>query len=293
MIGYSALGHVATTRGEMDAAVEAWERAATHGQHAQVPYQGLVAACGASRFYGTTPLSELLAWQDRQEAAVRTHPRFRSQRAMCLAMLGRVGQARSVLAELRAELAERGRRSMHATVDVESGIAVELLAGSPDAAVAAGSAGCRVLEDRGEESVLSTASGELSEACFALGRIEEAEAWAKRAAELGTADDVATLMPWRRVMAKVLARRGEHVEAERLAREAVEISEKTDLLNDQAWAYADLADVLLLAGQTNDGAEALEEALARYERKENLVMAERVRARVAEVQLSDTALEQA
>jgi hypothetical protein len=91
----------------------------------------------------------------------------------------------------------------------------------------------------------------------------------------------------------VLARRGEHAEAEQLAREAVEISQKTDLLNDQAWAYADLADVLLLASRTNDGAEALQEALVRYERKENLVMAERVRARLAEVAAPDTAAEPA
>ena len=73
----------------------------------------------------------------------------------------------------------------------------------------------------------------------------------------------------------MLARRGEeHAGAERLAREAVEICEKTNLLNDLASVYADLTEVLFV-GRTEGAVEALEQALARYERKENLVMAGR------------------
>ncbi|MGE5435119.1 MAG: hypothetical protein ACM3S3_10085, partial [Candidatus Doudnabacteria bacterium] len=53
-----------------------------------------------------------------------------------------------------------------------------------------------------------------------------------------------------------------------------------DMLNAQADAYADLAEVLALGGSSEGAAEALEQALARYERKENIVMAERVRARL-------------
>jgi hypothetical protein len=44
--------------------------------------------------------------------------------------------------------------------------------------------------------------------------------------------------------------------------------------------------VLALAGRSEAEAEALEQALARYERKENIVMAERVRARLAELRPS-------
>jgi tetratricopeptide (TPR) repeat protein len=87
-------------------------------------------------------------------------------------------------------------------------------------------------------------------------------------------------MLWRQVRAKVLARRGEHAEAERLAREAVATGDSTEAPNDQADAHADLAEVLSLAGRADEAAEALEQALIRYERKENLVMAGRVRARL-------------
>ena len=89
--------------------------------------------------------------------------------------------------------------------------------------------------------------------------------------------------------AKVAARRGEHAEAERLARQAVAVGEHTDFLDEQARAYGDLAEVLLLAGKPDQAAAALEQALARYERKENVVMAERVRAQLAELRPSETA----
>ena len=88
-------------------------------------------------------------------------------------------------------------------------------------------------------------------------------------------------MLWRQVKAKVLARRGEHAEAERLAREAVAIGDETDMLDAQGDAYADLAEVLLLAGKPDEAAGALEQALERYERKGNLVSAERARTRSA------------
>ena len=75
--------------------------------------------------------------------------------------------------------------------------------------------------------------------------------------------------------AKVLARRGEHAEAERLAREAVAIGDGTDMLNPQGDANADLAEVLLRGGKTHEAAAALTQALDRYERKGNVAMARR------------------
>ena len=81
-------------------------------------------------------------------------------------------------------------------------------------------------------------------------------------------------MLWRQVRAKLLARRGEHAEAERLGREAVAICDDTEMLDQQGDAYADLVEVLQLGGKTDEAAAALEQALDRYERKGNVVMAE-------------------
>jgi tetratricopeptide (TPR) repeat protein len=161
---------------------------------------------------------------------------------------------------------------------------VELLAGDPAAAAEFGAEGCRLLDELGDKTFQSTAAGWLAQALYALDRLEEADASAGRAAELGASDDAATQMLWRQVRAKVLARRGEHAEAERHAREAVALGEQTDLLDLQGDAYADLAEVLSLAGRPKEATEALEQALARYERKGNLVMAQRAQMRLAELQ---------
>jgi tetratricopeptide (TPR) repeat protein len=128
-----------------------------------------------------------------------------------------------------------------------------------------------------------------AQAYYELGRLEDAEAWADRGAKLAGSDDAHVQTIWRQVKAKVLARGGDHAEAERFARRAVELSEQTDMLIDQGRALADLGDVLALAGRTEAAAEAYEQALARCERKEYLVMAERIRARLVELRLSETA----
>jgi class 3 adenylate cyclase len=117
-------------------------------------------------------------------------------------------------------------------------------------------------------------------ALYALDRLDEAYAWTGRAEELGASDDAFTQLVWRQVRAKVLARRGQHAESERLAREAVAIGEGTEFVSGQGDANADLAEVLLLAGRVEEAAEALEVALARYERKGNVVMVERMRDRL-------------
>lgn len=158
------------------------------------------------------------------------------------------------------------------------------MAGDPAAAAEFGAEGCRLFEELGDKGFLSTAAGKLAQALYALDRLEEADAWAGRAAELGASDDAMTQMLWRQVRAKVLARRGVTADAERFAREAVAIGEATDFLSGHGDAYADLAEVLLLAGKADEAAAALEQALERYERKGNLVMAERARARLMELQ---------
>ncbi len=142
----------------------------------------------------------------------------------------------------------------------------------------------RLFGELGEQSFLSTAAGKLAQALYALDRVDEADAWAGRAEEVGASDDAFTQMLWRQVRAKVLARRGEYAEAELLAREAVAIADKTDLLTGQGDANADLAEVLLLTGKPDEAATALGQALERYERKGNRVSTQRVQTRLAELQ---------
>jgi tetratricopeptide (TPR) repeat protein len=262
--------------------LDAYERAFAHAHQAGLPHQLLGWRAGA-RFFGATPVSELLAWLDEQEERGARNPNLRGYRANALAMLGRFDEARAILAEARAELAERGGGIWLATLMSQSSVVFELLAGDPAAAAELGQEGCRLLDELGERGYLSTSAGNLAQALYALDRLEEADTWTGRAAELGASDDVSTQMLWRQVRAKVLARRGEYAEAERLARDAVAIGEETDMLNAQGDTHADLAEVLLLAGKAGLAVAALEQAIAHYERKGNIVSAQRTRAQLAEV----------
>ena len=56
------------------------------------------------------------------------------------------------------------------------------------------------------------------------------------------------------------------------------------MLDRQGDAYADLAEVLVLAGRADEAVTALEQALERYERKGNIVSTQRARSRLAELQ---------
>jgi tetratricopeptide (TPR) repeat protein len=197
-------------------------------------------------------------------------------------MLGRFDEAREILSRSRAALAERGGGVLLANITAFESVWVELWAGDPAAAAEFGAEGFRLHEELGEQNFLSAAAANLSRAMYALERPDEADAWAARAEEL-SASDVVTQMLWRQIKAKVLARRGEHVEAERLAREAVGMGEVTESLNAQGDANADLAEVLLPAGKRYEAVTALETAVERYERKGNLVSAKRARTRLAEL----------
>ena len=267
-------------RARMDELLDATEKGFEHARRAGL--DNVVPRRAAARFFGTTPVTELLAWLGEHEAREFENEAFRRSRAGALAMLGRADEARVILTQLRADLADRGAGVVLGTMMGQDWAVVELVAGDPEAAVDVGMEGCRLLDELGEKGFLSTAAGNLGQAWYALDRLDEADTWSRRAEELGASEDVLTQMLWRQVHGKVLARRGDREEAERLARDAVELGGRTDMLNQQGETYADLGEVLLLVGKPAEAADAFEQALERFERKGNLVSAERMRSRLAD-----------
>jgi tetratricopeptide (TPR) repeat protein len=126
-----------------------------------------------------------------------------------------------------------------------------------------------ILAGLGVTTSTSTLLGGLADAVCAQGRYDEALELARKAERLASSDDVITQMEWRMPCARALAHRGTADEAERLAREAVEVGETTDFLNVHADALLTLAEVLTVVGR--DGAEsARAQALELYERKGNV-----------------------
>jgi tetratricopeptide (TPR) repeat protein len=158
---------------------------------------------------------------------------------------------------------------------------LELRAGSLDAAEAAARQGIDALEQLGGTGFLSTTVGMLAETLYRQGRYDEAETLAGRTAELAMADDFDPVFRWRAVLARVLAQRGEFVEAEKLAREGVDIVERTDWHLHRGEAFAALGEVLELAGRRDEARGVYEQAVEAFELKGSLPDIEGTRQRIA------------
>jgi len=266
---------------QYDKQLEAAEQAALHARRSGLPHLQAESFrwLTAPRFYGSTPIPELLRWLDEQEAVLPAAIQ-KAYRAAALTLVGRFDEARALLADLRHEYAERRALARLGALISQQAVTLELLAGDPAKAAQLGEEGCAILEEAGEPGLLSPSAGFVGQAFYALDHLNEAETWANRAVELGTDDDTATQMLWRQVKAKVLARRGERAVAAQLAREAAAIADGTDKLDWRATAHADLAEVLELTGEHGQATVELERALLLYEQKGNLVLAERTRTRL-------------
>ena len=285
-VAHYGRGSAAHMAGRMDDGREAMDQAAALAQrlgrpHLQAWVQPYLVA---TRFHGSTPLAEVLAWSDEQVAAGLSTPILQIDRTLGLAMLGRFDEARSRSRELQAELEERGASVSLALMLSMLAPETERLAGDPAAAVELGKRGCEMLEQAGERSWLSSALGFQGQAYYELGDLDAAFEAAARGLELGASDDAFTQIIVRGVQAKVLARRGNLDDAERLAREACEIADTVDMAVSRGEAYEDLGHVLYLAGKTAEAEQAVEQAIEIYDAKGAVGLSDRARRIAAELQ---------
>jgi class 3 adenylate cyclase/tetratricopeptide (TPR) repeat protein len=284
-----ARAQVAHGFSRFDEEVAELDRAMHHAQLtglAHIVVSGMPGGSGA-RLFGATPLSDVLGWLDEREAQFGPDWRHAGTRAAVFALIGRFEEARLLQSEFLQAHEERGDLLNLGAHLSQNAVALELLAGDPTAAASAAERGCRILEEAGERSWLSTGACWYAEALYELGRLDESEEWARKGLELADSDDMATQVLARQALAKVLARSGRRSEAETLAREAVALVDATDALATQGDARACLAEVLEHAGRCEEATAALHEALERYERKGALVPADRVRERLAVLEPSE------
>jgi class 3 adenylate cyclase/tetratricopeptide (TPR) repeat protein len=199
-------------------------------------------------------------------------------RAHLLAMLGRFDEAWPSAFEASARLRELTGGADGADYTLAD---IATLAGDHEKAARYLRAWCDFLEERRQPALLSTYAAMLGRSLCALGLFEEAEQQARLSRDVGEEHDIATQAHWRQVQALVDSQRGRHVEAEALAREAVDLIDRTDALNFQAAVLCDLAEVLRNAGRADEAAAAFEDALERYDRKRNRTASDQVRDRLA------------
>ena len=122
---------------------------------------------------------------------------------------------------------------------------------------------------------LPIASAFLAQSLYALERFDEAEDRARVAVD--AVDDDWARFTGMGVLARVLAQRGRLEEAERMAREAVTHFEGTELSIERTTVLMDLAEVLRLAGRTDEVVLTLRTALELFEQKGDVVSAARAR----------------
>ena len=158
---------------------------------------------------------------------------------------------------------------------------IDLLAGDPRAAEEHLRWGYERLEATGERASRWTHATMLGEALLAQHRDTEAEHYCRLTMTNAGPDDLLCQIDWRLLEARLLLRRDEVAAAERLAREAVAIAAPAESPRARGDAQRALAEVLAAAGRPLEAARAFEEALARYEAKGILPLADAVRRELA------------
>jgi class 3 adenylate cyclase/tetratricopeptide (TPR) repeat protein len=298
MKAWRLLGALEANRGNIAAAEQPLERALAYARRSRderaerqiLGTLGQMAVVGPTRVHDAIPIVE----GHLEIARARDHAHWEANcydnLAMLRAMRGQFAEARGLVASARALREKLGLPVAGGAWDSAT---VEMLAGDWAAAEREYRAAYRLYEESGNMGMAAPVAALCAHALLAQGRDEEAFPFTELSEKNVASDDVDTQALSRRALAKLLAHRGDLAEAERLATEALELAGTTDDLNSHGDALCDLAEILVASGRTDEAVAMVEQALARYERKQNIVMAERARARLADLKPSDTAAERA
>ena len=234
----------------------------------------------ASGVFGPMPVGQALSTSQQRFRALAQGPveeaAVEHLEGLLRAMGGELQEGRRIIRKARATFAEFGL-TMLAVGTARDEALVERYAGDAAAVERVLRPACDELRRAGDISSLSIGIGELAEALYELERYDEAEE-ANGESERMTPDaDVASQVVWRRVRAKLLARRGEGDQARRLIYEAIELAQTSGDLEPLGDTYRDLAVVERLGGSADGAARALAQALAAYEQKGLVPMVDRTR----------------
>jgi predicted ATPase/class 3 adenylate cyclase len=263
-------------------------------EHAQLAGDSRQEAKSASTYtiaalHGPTPVPEAIERCERLLAQGLANRRAEGLVLCVLAHLraqqGDFETARELYTRARAILNELGVGVLAAWTSLESS-AVEMLAGDAARAEEALRQDYELLTGLGEKFFLPPLTALLARSVLAQGRYVEAAEMAGIASEIAAEDDIEAQALWRGVRARILAAEGDLDEAERLAREAVELMRRTDAPVKQGDALMDLAEVLLKGGQIRAAQAIVEESKRLYERKQSTVPHARANAFLAELEPS-------
>ena len=277
-----------TVMGSLATAEDAWRQALSFARRGnyRAELAESISWLMVSAVFGPLPVEEGIARCREFLARDGDDPTIRAtcsvERAVLEAMRGDIELARELLADGRRTIEESGL-TLWAALNAQETYLVELLAGTPGAAAETLRESYATLDGGGERAYLSTIAGFLAHALYAQGKDDEAEHFSRESEQAAAPDDVLSQVLWRTAPGEDPGQAGELEPAEALAREAVTFGEPTDLLGTRADALSDLAEVLALAGRSDESLAALGQASELYERKGNVTALARARARAEEL----------
>jgi tetratricopeptide (TPR) repeat protein len=236
----------------------------------------------ATKRYGPTPAADVIAAADAliEESRASGAPFATAQCyiAVMHAMSGEIAAARELLATARPRAERHGLRGL-LILAMEEAVVLGL-AGDHEAAIRSCRETYELAGRHGETGQRPGVGSHLAEQLALARRYADAEAMATETAAVASPDDLPTQARLRWVQARVAADRADLDGAERLAREAVDIADATDLINHRGDAHRALAEVLAAAGRDGEAAAEWRTALEHYARKGNLVRAAQVRGQL-------------
>ena len=237
--------------------------------------------CWMAAVGGSMPAAEVLQLIERLYAGMNPNPAAALGASRMLVLQGRFAEARALVAQTTETIAELGDRILVSFTQEGAG-SVALLSGDIKEAI-------RQLQGSYDEKVATGDRGFASTTAAALAEAyledeDPAHAWeyGTISRETSARSDIASQAGGRQIQARVLSARGQHPEAEVLAREAVAIMKKTDYLAMHGDALVHLARVLRAAGKADEAVAAARQAVELYDSKGATFFVERTRKLIGE-----------
>ena len=258
------------------AAEDAWLRAAGYARKVNDRRRLADIACwlASAALWGPTPAPEGIKRCQDYLDEIGNHPIGKAEILMNLAglyaMQDDFASAYATLDTAKCLLAALGP-TMTAAITQQAAL-IAMLASDPATAESHLRLQYDSLYSMGERRFLATTAATLARAVAAQGpsRYDEAIRLINLSQEAVADEDLSPQAIARGLYARILADRGSHREAEKLARSAVALSAPTDLLSERADTLLELSHVLAAAGQVSEAHSIATEALDLYRLKGNL-----------------------
>jgi class 3 adenylate cyclase/tetratricopeptide (TPR) repeat protein len=280
------LSEVHNVWGRLAEMAQAAEHAVDHARRAgDLPKVDLaLSRLAVALAHGPMPVEEAIRRGQELLAQTRGRRRWEAGALRTLARLeakrGRFADARALLAEGRAIVEELGLLFDMAGFAWASA-QIEVLMGRPLAAEQDLRLAYDLFGRIGDKGHRSTVVSELAETLHLLGRDQEARRLTEEGEAMAEPDDLIAQIAWRKARARLLAEPDGDPHAEWLAKEAVALAERTDIVEAHGDALMSLGEVLHRTGRADPAVPVFERALALYARKGNVIRAGHVRDALA------------